>query len=128
MTDKLLLGIDAIDEKHDEFLEILSYIKLAPKGEFLTLFEEMIMQTKEHFSLEEGLMRQHNFFGLIEHFQQHQDLLNEMEHFYAKSKTMPAFGQSYINEYAYEKFKWHIANIDSKLAMFLKEKDLINIS
>lgn len=123
MIDEILLGIDAMDEKHDEFLEILSYMKSSPKCEFLTLFEEMITQTKEHFALEEHLMREHDFYGLTEHFQEHQTLLGEMEHFYMKSKKMPIFGQSYVNEYAYEKFKRHVTNIDSQLAMFLKEKD-----
>lgn len=124
MIDELLLGIDVMDEKHDEFLEILFYMKSSPKCEFLTLFEEIITQTKEHFALEEYLMHEDDFYGLIEHLQEHQTLLDEMEHFYMKSKKIPAFGQFYINEYAYEKFKWHVTNIDSKLAMFLKEKDL----
>lgn len=128
MTEELSLGIDAMDEKHDDFLEILSFIKVSPKGDFLTLFKEMIIQTKEHFAFEERLMRENNFYGLEEHLQEHHTLLGEMEHFYEKSKKMPIFGQSYINEYAYEKFKRHVTNIDSQLAMFLKEKELSGVS
>jgi hemerythrin-like metal-binding protein len=128
MTEELSLAIDAIDEKHDDFLEILSHMKVSPKGDFLNLFKEMITQTKEHFEFEERLMREHHFYGLQEHLQEHDTLLGEMEHFYEKSKKMPLFGKSYIHEYAYERFKRHITNIDSQLAMFLKEKELSGIS
>jgi hemerythrin-like metal-binding protein len=122
MTEQLSLGIDTMDEKHDDFLEILFYMKKAPKGDFLTLFKELIIQTKEHFAFEEYLMREYKFYGLQEHLQEHQVLLGEMEYFYERSKKIAAFGESYIHDYAYEKFKRHVINIDSQLAMFLKVK------
>ncbi len=128
MTEELSLAIDTMDEKHEDFLDILSHMKVTPQGDFLNLFQEMITQTKEHFEFEEHLMRQHHFYGLQEHLHEHENLLGEMEHFYEKSKKMPQFGQSYIHEYAYERFKRHITNIDSQLAMFLKEKALPGVS
>ena len=121
MNDALTLGIDAMDEKHDSFLEILNLIKISPKGDFLTLFNEMILHTKEHFSFEEQLMREHNFYGLQEHLQEHQKLLDEMHYFYERSKKMTMLGEDYIHNYAYEKFKWHVTHIDAQLAMFLKD-------
>lgn len=128
MNDALSLGIDAMDEKHDGFLEILTFMKKSPKGDFLTLFKEMILHTKEHFDFEERLMREHNFHGLQEHLQEHQKLLNEMSYFYEKSKKMSLMGEVYINEYAYERFQWHVTHIDAQLAMFLKEKNLLSVS
>lgn len=121
--DELRLNIESIDTKHDEFLTILSKIRSCTSNEFLELFEEMITHTKEHFAYEEEIMNQKDFYAKEEHFEEHKNLLGEMEYFYEKAKKMPLFGKSYINEYAYEKFKRHILNIDSQLAMFLKENN-----
>lgn len=119
--DNLHLNIPAIDEKHDEFLELLSEIKSCPKDQFLPLFANMIEHTREHFAFEEELMEQYNFYGKSEHTEEHKNLLGEMEYFYEKAQKMIMFGKSYINDYAYDKFKRHIINIDSQFAMFLKD-------
>lgn len=37
---------------------------------------------------------------------------------------MKMFGRSYINDYTYEKFKRHVTNIDSQLAMFIKQNEI----
>jgi len=124
MSDNLHLNIDIMDKKHDEFLDILSKIKTCQNSEFMSLFEEMMKHTKEHFSFEEELMNEHNFYGRLEHLDEHANLLGEMEYFYNKAKKLPPFGKSYINDYAYDKFKRHIINIDSQLAMFLKDRKI----
>ena len=111
-----------MDAKHNEFLELLEKIKKTDQKNFHSCFLEMIEHTKEHFSYEEKLMEQYEFYGKNEHIDEHNKLLGEMEYFYEKSQKMILFGKSYINDYAYEKFHRHIINIDSQLAMFLKEK------
>lgn len=124
MNDNLHLNIKVMDETHDAFLELLSKIKSCSNSEFMPLFEEMIEHTKEHFAYEEEMMHRLNFYARQEHLDEHVNLLGEMIYFYEKAKKLPAFGKSYINEYAYEKFKRHIINIDSQLAMFLKNSKL----
>lgn len=124
MNNDLRLGIDSMDEKHDEFLALLSQIQSSSADKFLSLFEEMIEHTKAHFSYEESIMNEHSFYGKGEHFEEHSNLLGEMQYFYDKAKKTPSFGKSYINNYACEKFQRHIINIDSQLAMFLKERDI----
>ena len=121
MSDNLHLNIESMDATHDAFLVLLSQIKSCSNSEFMPLFEEMIAHTKEHFAFEEEMMHRLNFYGKQEHLDEHANLLGEMEYFYNKAKKFPAFGKSYIHEYAYDKFKRHIINIDSQLAMFLKE-------
>ncbi len=118
---KLLLNIDDMDKTHDEFWELLYEIKKSEKEEFLTRFEKIIIHTREHFAFEEALMREKGYYGLQEHLDEHATLLAEMEYFYEKSKLLLPFGYSYIYDYADEKFKRHIMNIDSQLAMFLKQ-------
>ncbi|MDA3946634.1 MAG: hemerythrin family protein [Helicobacteraceae bacterium] len=125
MPDNLHLNITSMDEKHDQFLTLLTNIQASETGLFLPLFAEMIEHTKDHFTLEEDMMRNYNFYGRQEHLDEHADLLDEMQYFYKKSKRMPMIGRSYIDDYALEKFTRHIINIDSQLAMFLKEQKLV---
>ena len=124
MQENLQLGIEGMDEMHHDFLDLLGKIQSCNDHEFLALFEKMLTHTKEHFAFEESIMNQHDFYGKHEHLDEHQNLMNEMQYFYQKAKKIPAFGKSYINDYAYEKFKRHIINIDSQLAMFLKEQKI----
>ena len=124
MQENLQLNIPDMDKMHDEFLDLLSKIQSCSDAEFLQLFEEMITHTKEHFSFEEAIMTEYDFYGKQEHLDEHTNLLNEMIYFYEKARKFPVFGKSYINDYAYDKFKRHIINIDSQLAMFLKEQNI----
>ncbi len=124
MPENLHLNIASMDEKHDDFLALLDKIRSCADTEFLPLFEAMIEHTKEHFAFEEEMMHTYNFYGRQEHLDEHANLLGEMQYFYEKAKRIPMVGRSYINDYAYEKFKRHIINIDSQLAMFLKENRL----
>lgn len=124
MDELTHLNIESMDKKHDEFLEILSQIRSCNKQEFLPLFATMIEHTCEHFAFEEEIMNKHHFYAKQEHLDEHKNLLSEMNYFYEKAKKFPAFGASYINDYAYDKFKRHIINIDSQLAMFLKKKKI----
>jgi len=124
MGENLDLDIKVMDTMHHEFLALLNEIKNCKANEFITLFENMIEHTKDHFSVEEKIMSVHDFYDKEEHFEEHVVLLEEMVYFYEKSKKIPAFGKSYIHEYAYDKFKRHITNIDSQLAMFIKQSDI----
>jgi hemerythrin len=124
MPENLQLNIPDMDKMHDEFLHLLAKVHSCDDESFLQLFEEMINHTKEHFAFEESIMTKHDFYGVQEHVDEHANLLSEMIYFYEKAQKFPAFGKSYINDYALEKFKRHVINIDSQLAMFLKEKNI----
>ncbi len=124
MPDTLRLNIPSMDTTHKEFLEILERVKAADTRDFLSLFNTLIEHTQEHFAFEEDMMQRYNFYGRQEHMDEHANLLGEMHYFYKKAKRIPVLGRSYINDYALEKFTRHIINIDSQLAMFLKENHL----
>jgi hemerythrin len=117
--------VKAMDQNHEEFLDLLTQIQSSSTEAFLPLFSQMIEHTKEHFSDEEALMDQLDFYGKQEHIDEHVNLLGEMQYFYEKSKKLLPFGKSYINDYAFDKFKRHVINIDSQLAMFLKEQGVV---
>lgn len=124
MCDNLDLDIKVMDTMHHEFLALLQEIKACKNSDFLSLFENMIEHTKDHFRIEEEIMQIHDFYDKKEHFDEHIVLLEEMQYFYEKSKKLPSFGRSYINQYAYEKFRRHVTNIDSQLAMFIKQNSI----
>ena len=120
MTDNLTLNVAAMDETHADFLQLLDAAKAAQGSAFLDAFSALIGHTESHFAMEEELMRAHAFHAMQEHLDEHENLLGEMRFFFDKAAKIPAFGRSYIDDYAYEKFRRHIINIDSQLAMFLK--------
>ncbi|MEJ2468257.1 MAG: hemerythrin family protein [Campylobacterales bacterium] len=122
MTDDLALGIDAMDETHADFVRQLEQTKADTRTAFVESFEALIAHTEAHFEMEEALMRTHGFYAMQEHFDEHEALLGEMRYFYDKARRVPAFGRAYIDEYAFEKFRRHVINIDSQLAMFLKSE------
>ena len=124
MDATLELHVAPMDAKHEEFLLLLQKMQSSSKEDFLPLFKQMITHTQEHFAFEESIMNEYNFYDKHEHFSEHKNLLDEMHYFYEKGKKSPPFAKSYINEYAYEKFKRHVINIDSQLAMFLKEQKI----
>ena len=124
MTDEICLHVSVMDERHEEFLVLLQRIQNCSKEEFMPLFAQMIEHTKEHFAFEEEIMNTNAFYAKGEHFDEHRTLLGEMEYFYEKAQKFPTFGKSYINDYALDKFKRHIINIDSQLAMFLKDRKI----
>jgi len=122
--DNLDLDINIIDTIHHEFLTLLTEIKECKNSEFLPLFENMIEHTKNHFSVEEEIMDTHDFNNKQEHLDEHALLLNEMQYFFEKSKKIPSFGKSYINQYAYDKFKHHVLGMDSQLALYIKQNNI----
>lgn len=123
MGDNLTLNISVMDTMHSEFLTLLASVKECKSDEFVSLFKTMLEHTKDHFKVEEEIMGKHDFYDKQEHIQEHETIISEMEYFYEKAKKIPAFGKSYVNQYAYDKFKRHILNIDSQLAMYLKTND-----
>jgi len=124
INNELKLNIEPMDTIHNEFEIILQEMKNTRNTtRFMELFVQMIEHTKHHFKTEEDIMNAYNFYDKKEHFDEHDNLLSEMQYFYEKAQRLPMFGKSYINEYAYDKFKRHIINIDSQLAMFLKNSN-----
>ena len=118
--EELSLGIETMDTTHREFLQLLDTVRRARGDAFLQGFAALIEHTEQHFAMEEAWMERTSYYGYREHRDEHENLLNEMRYFFDKARRLPAFGRSYIDDYAFEKFRRHIINIDSQFAMFLK--------
>jgi hemerythrin len=122
VTEDLTLGIVEMDEIHAEFITLLERVKQSAGRDFVAGFEALIEHTEAHFAREEAIMRSYDYYGTQEHTNEHETLLDEMRYFFAKAKKIPPLGRSYIDDYALEKFRRHVINIDSQLAMFLKSE------
>jgi hemerythrin len=120
MSEDLTLGVAEMDGIHAEFITLLEHAKRSSGSDFIAGFEALIEHTEAHFAREEEIMRSHDYYGTQEHSSEHETLLDEMRYFFAKAKKLPPLGRSYIDDYASEKFRRHVINIDSQLAMFLK--------
>ncbi|MFT5661120.1 MAG: hemerythrin [Sulfurimonas sp.] len=120
MNNNLNVNVVLINTMHNEFLLLLSDIKNCDSDKFMTLFDNIIEYAKDHFKVEEEIMNIHEFYDTQEYIKGHNRTLYEMQYFYEKAKEVPEFGKSYINDYAYDKFKRHIVSIDFQLKVFLK--------
>lgn len=123
VKEELALGLAELDDTHAEFLRLLEDVKRAQGSAFIVGFGALISHTETHFAAEQELMQARGFYAMQEHIDEHESLLNEMRYFFDKARKIPAFGRSYIDGYAFEKFRRHILNIDSQLAMFLKSQE-----
>lgn len=108
-----------MDHYHEEFDALLAAFNI---NDFARSFERLINQTVEHFTHEEALMKEHHFQGYSEHKEEHQKILNELAYFYEMTQNgRMVFAKNYIQHGIRERFDLHIGNIDSQLALFLKQ-------
>lgn len=107
-----------LDEHHTEFYTLLdSFNPNAFEASFMRLLEH----TRTHFAHEESLMKEHRFQGYFEHHEEHVKILSEMEYFLTLAQNgRYVFAKNYIAHGIQERFENHIRNIDSQLALFLK--------
>ena len=119
----LCLQLPVMDARHEEFFTLYQKLAAASGPGLQTLFKEAVEHTREHFAEEERIMEETGFPSAGEHREEHLKLLGEMEFFCKKvEKGLFPFAMAYIREYLPEKFRNHILNIDSQLAMHLKNK------
>ena len=122
MTHDLRMNIEEMDSAHEAFLQTLETLqKKVGEGIDATLFREWIDQTKEHFAGEEKLMMKHLYPERETHTGDHEQLVDEMESFFAMVTTMPPMARSFIESYAYDKFRRHTMFYDLDLAKFMRK-------
>jgi hemerythrin-like metal-binding protein len=121
--DSLKVGLGIIDDRHEEFWQLLEMLKAEKNDEvFMLMFSRLIEHTKEHF---EADMLRINSSNLYEHKVEHKKALEEMDYFYSKGqKGLMPFAKNYINDRAENWFRQHLLNMDSDLARELKQISL----
>lgn len=117
LSDALKVGVDSIDQRHEEFYDLYETLKSAPDREFLEAFSAVVLHTIGHFSEEEADMERFAYPNKAEHKQEHQKALDEMNYFREKvSSGKLIFAKAYVKDRLGDWFRNHLLNMDSDLA------------
>jgi hemerythrin-like metal-binding protein len=123
-SHKHLLKFAAIDELHQEFLDIYNSVNVLDINSFKEKLTVLLAHSKKHFAQEEALMDEFGYLTQKEHKEEHTKVLAEMEYFLNLSVT--SFGQKMLKAYYLEKipswFDLHLISMDSDLVHFLNTK------
>jgi len=119
-SDKLALGVDAMDATHREFVAQLGALHDAPAGDFIVLLDTFIAHTVEHFEQEKRWMAAMNFPPMHCHVQEHDGVLGIMR----EVRRMVTEGKPHVGRVLTKElapwFENHAATMDATLAFFLR--------
>lgn len=117
LPDALKVGVDSIDQRHEEFYDLYETLKNVSDSEFLEAFDAVILHTQGHFAEEEADMEHLVYPNKAEHKQEHQKALDEMNYFREKvSSGKLMFAKAYVKDRLEDWFRNHLLNMDSDLA------------
>lgn len=117
LPEALKVGVDSIDQRHEEFYGLYETLKNATNNEFLEAFDAVIFHTQGHFAEEEAEMELNVYLNKAEHKQEHQKALEEMNYFREKvSSGKLMFAKGYVKDRLGDWFRNHLLNMDSDLA------------
>ena len=115
--EKFYLGLNSMDDQHQDFVNLLNDLRKSGKNEFSSLFRILCEHISAHFEFEDALMQELNFPARVEHRGEHLRVLGELVQFsrqVEQGRTMMA--QAYVNERLPEWFGLHVSTMDSALA------------
>jgi hemerythrin len=117
----MVLGHDAIDNDHAEFIALLLRSSAAANADFPALFQQLYERSEQHFERENQLMQQYAYPAETEHKGEHQRILSEFRQFRTRvDKGLITFGRSFVRERMPQWFELHVATMDSALAAHIK--------
>ncbi|MEO8157137.1 MAG: hemerythrin domain-containing protein [Betaproteobacteria bacterium] len=120
-NDELVLDKGVMDDTHREFIELLNRLADAPDGNVLSVLDEFIRHTEEHFAQEQRWMEHMTYPPLTCHVREHDGVLEtarEVRRRVAAGETR--FGQVLARAVA-QWFSNHAASMDNVLALYMKE-------
>lgn len=121
LPDALKVGVDSIDQRHEEFYTLYENLKNTPNSEFLAAFDAVILHTQNHFAEEEVDMEDIVYPNEAEHKQEHQKALEEMNYFREKASSGKLmFAKAYVKDRLGDWFRNHLLNMDSDLARVMR--------
>ncbi|MFT3718733.1 hemerythrin domain-containing protein [Pseudorhodoferax sp.] len=122
-SDRLALGLDAMDETHQEFVELLAAVEAADDAALLPAWQALVAHTQEHFDREDAWMRATGFAPNNCHSMQHAVVLQVMrEGLLARAEDRLAAVRHMAQELA-PWFVQHAQTMDAALALHLRSVD-----
>jgi len=117
LPEALKVGVDSIDQRHEEFYVLYDTLKNSTDSDFLEAFNAVILHTQGHFAEEEADMERIVYPNKSEHKQEHQKALDEMNYFREKASSGKLmFAKAYVKDRLGDWFRNHLLNMDSDLA------------
>ena len=117
----LLLGYEAIDHDHQEFMDLVEQALAAENAAFATTFDALLIHTRQHFERENNLMEESKYPAIGEHRGEHTRVLGEFEQFRKRvQRGLIPFGRAFIQDRLVPWFELHITTMDSALAVHLR--------
>ncbi len=122
--EKLILGIDKIDEQHKELVSLINRLHKAMKmkkasresGEILTALAEY---TVYHFKFEENLFKKSDYPGTTKHLQTHKDLVSQVIDFKSQFDDGNAALSMDLMRFLTKWLNSHIMRTDKQYVPFL---------
>lgn len=119
-SDALVLDVPAMDDTHEEFVELLAQVDAATDDILLHAWEVLIAHTDDHFGREDQWMRATGFSAANCHTTQHRVVLSVMR----EGAQQGAAGRlDVIRHMARELAAWfvqHAQSMDAGLALHLR--------
>ncbi len=119
-SDALALGLDAMDDTHEEFFGLLSAAANAPQAALLQRWDELIEHTRGHFAQENRWMADTGFSSTNCHIAQHHVILQIMEEGLKRGRQGEL---TLVRQLALELGSWfpqHVQGMDAALALHLR--------
>jgi hemerythrin len=116
-------GMNLVHERELDYLNSLydAVVEGRSSEEIDRLFEEFLMDVREHFAYEEDLMRKSHFFAYECHSGEHRRVLEELEA--VRKRWQEERDREFLKKYFEETFKpWiteHILTMDTVTAQWL---------
>ncbi|MDH5717557.1 MAG: bacteriohemerythrin [Spirochaetia bacterium] len=127
---KYQIGIEAIDNQHKYFLELISRINeqlyLSPDAETIKRFmNELIKYAEFHFCSEENIMYFEKYPGLKIHHNLHSEILTQLhERMIFSDIALDLESMKLLVQFLIDWFSKHTIEEDKAFADFLKNKEV----
>ena len=124
-NDKYSLANPALDQHHQEFVELVDACIQSSDAEFIELFGKLLEHTKEHFDEEDSLMEQYDFPERLGHMEEHQRVLAEMRRLVQNLDAQNCQNaQDYVAKKMPEWFALHTLTMDNDLVAYIMKKKI----
>lgn len=114
--------LNELDGDHREFITRLTALNASSDTDFPSLYQALIVHTREHFLREGNLMREAKYLETDMHESEHQRVLTEMHELNRGIRRgRLSLVRAHVKENLAEWFDKHLAMMDSMLMKHLKQ-------
>lgn len=125
-TQKFSVGVDIVDEQHQELFGILnrlydSVVEGKEQSELADILEELVSYTVYHFKTEEDLHAKHDYPGRAMHRAEHDKLTGQAVDFQTQLRGGCATISFELLDFLHAWLTGHTTSLDKEFGDFLNE-------